>query len=84
MSKKEKNKMIVKLTRNKLTRLGLKGKLDIFPVENTFTRRPRYWSDSEGTALFKVHMWDLNCLSGDKLADAIDTRIEQARAHFGL
>ena len=84
MSKKEKNNTIIKLTRNKITRLGLKGKLDIYPVENTFTRRPRYWRDSDGVALFKVHMWDLNELSGKTLADAIDARIDAARVHFGI
>lgn len=43
MTKTEINAAIVAEARAKIKDLGLQGKLDIFPVENSFTRRPRYW-----------------------------------------
>ena len=42
MTKTEINAAIVAEARAKIKDLGLQGKLDIFPVENSFTRRPRY------------------------------------------
>ena len=56
MSKKERNNQIVAMTRKKLGDAGISDKMDIFPVENVCTRRPRYWNDGEKN-LFKVHMW---------------------------
>ena len=50
MTKTEINAAIVAEARAKIKDLGLQGKLDIFPVENSFTRRPRYWM-KEGTAV---------------------------------
>lgn len=83
MSKKEKNASIVKQMRDVIVQKGLAGKLDIFPVENTFTRRPRYWNDGN-VNLFKVHMWDLNKLDGEQLSNEILERVNQAVKYFSL
>jgi hypothetical protein len=83
MSKKEKNASIVKQVRDVIVQKGLAGKLDIFPVENTFTRRPRYWNDGN-VNLFKVHMWDLNKLDGEQLSNEILERVNQAVKYFSL
>ena len=83
MTKTEINAAIVAEARAKIKDLGLQGKLDIFPVENSFTRRPRYWM-KEGTALFKVLMWTINDLDADELSVELDERISEAREHFGL
>lgn len=65
------------------TPLGLEGKLDIFPVCNVFTRRPRYWKDGE-LNLFKVHMWNLNELDSEQISEVLEERIMAARMYFGL
>lgn len=83
MSKKEKNSSIIKQVRDIIAQKGLAGKLDIFPVENTFTRRPRYWNDGN-VNLFKVHMWDLNKMDGEELSNEIIARVNQAAKYFGL
>ena len=83
MSKTERNKEIVAMTRKKLADAGIAEKLDIFPVENTFTRRPRYWNDGEKN-LFKVHMWDVNAVSEQECEVEIDNRIKEARRHFKI
>jgi hypothetical protein len=83
MSVKEKNHTIVKMVRDEITRRGLAGKMDVYPVENTFTRRPRFWNDG-CVNLFKIHMWDLNKLSGSELNDEITARVDQAQKHFSL
>lgn len=83
MSKKERNKQIVDMVRQKLSDAGIIDRLDIFPVENTFLRRPLYWNDGEKN-LFKVHMWDINSLSDEDCEAEIDKRISEARHHFGI
>ena len=83
MRKKERNEQIVALTRKKLGDAGILDKLDIFPVENVCTRRPRYWNDGEKN-IFKVHMWDVNSLSEQECENEIDRRIEAARRYFGI
>lgn len=83
MTKRERNKQITAMTRKKLTDAGIADKLDIFPVENTCTRRPRYWNDGEKN-LFKVLMWDVNTMSEQECEEEIDNRIEAARKHFGV
>jgi|GEM_PF-3449951 len=45
MSMKSKNQEIVKRIRAEIAQRGKFDKLDVFPVENTFTRRQRYWND---------------------------------------
>ena len=80
MTKRERNKQITAMTRKKLTDAGIADKLDIFPVENTCTRRPRYWNDGEKN-LFKVLMWDVNTMSEQECEEEIDNRIEAARKH---
>lgn len=83
MTKTEINQKIVAEARKKIADLGLEGKLDIYPVANTFTRRQRYWKD--GTMnLFKVHMWDLNELSEKEISDELDARIAAARIYFRI
>lgn len=57
--------------------------MDVFPLENTCTRRPRYWNDGKKN-IFKVHMWDVNALSEQECENEIDRRIEAARRHFGI
>lgn len=69
--------------RDVIVQKGLAGKLDIFPVENTFTRRPRYWNDGN-VNLFKVHMWDLNKLDGEQLSNEILEKVNQAVKYFNL
>lgn len=83
MTKREKNKQITAMTRRKLTDAGIVDKLDIFPVENTFTKRPLYWNDGEKN-LFKVLMWDVNTMSEQECETEIDNRIKAARKHFGI
>ena len=83
MKKHEKNKQIVAEIRLRIKKLGLEDKIDIFPVENVCTFRPRYWC-SEGIGMFKVHMWDINQLEGKELSDAIDARITDARLYFRI
>lgn len=84
MRKLEKNSIIITEIRRKINEAGLAGKLDVFPVENTFLRRPRYWVDTEGVRLFKVLMWDLNSLDGETLEQEINSRITAARRYFGI
>lgn len=83
MTKSEINKKIVVDARQKIAELGLEGKLDIFPVCNVFTRRPRYWKDGE-LNLFKVHMWNLNELDSEQISEVLEERIMAARMYFGL
>lgn len=83
MSKTERNKQIIAFARKKLDDEDLLNKLDIFPIENVCTRRPRYWNDGEKN-YFKVHMWDINSLSEQECEKEIDKRIKEARYHFGL
>lgn len=83
MGMKEVNKKIVTKIRAEIASRGLAGKLDVYPVENTFTRRPRYWNDGD-VNVFKVHMWDLNKLDNDELNDEIAERVKQAKKYFSL
>lgn len=83
MQKKERNKQIVAFIRSKLNDAGISDRLDVFPLENTCTRRPLYWNDGEKN-IFKVHMWDVNSLSEQECENEIDSRIEAARRHFGI
>jgi hypothetical protein len=83
ISKIECNKQIVALTRKKLGDAGILDKLDIFPIENVCTRRPRYWKDGDKN-LFKVHMWDINFISEQECENEIDKRIKEARQYFGM
>lgn len=83
MTKNEINKRIVTEIREEIARKGLTGKLDVYPVENTFTRRPRFWNDGN-VNLFKVHMWNLNLLEGEDLSNEIEARVIQATKYFGL
>ena len=83
MNKTERNKQIIAITQKKLEDAGISDKMDIFPVENVFTRRPRYWNDGEKN-LFKVHMWDVNTMSEKECEIEIDNRINAARKHFGI
>ena len=39
MTKKERNKQIISMTRQKLTEAGIADKLDIFPVDNAHMYR---------------------------------------------
>lgn len=81
MGKKERNKQIIAMTRKKLRDAGIFDEMDIFPVENVYIRRPRYWNDREKN-LFKVHMWDINAMSEQECEEEIDNRINAARKHF--
>lgn len=83
MTKTEINNRIVAEARIKIAEAGLEQRLDIYPVTNTFTRRPRYWNDGN-ISYFKVHMWDLNKLSVEDISKELDSRISAARAHFGM
>jgi hypothetical protein len=83
MNMKERNKYICNQIRKIIDEEGLTGKLDVFPVENTFTRRPLYWNDGE-TNLFKVLMWTVNKLSDEDLDAILHCHVANARAHFGL
>lgn len=85
MQKKQINKEIIHKLRMKLRTLKLEDKLDVFPIENTFTRRQRYWIDGQtGKAFFKVHMWNLNSLEEYELEQEINARISAARAYFQM
>lgn len=83
MSKKEKNKKIITEIRIRLEKAGISDRLDVFPVENTLTKRPRYWNNGEKN-LFKIHMWDLNSLDADDCSVQIDERISVARKYFRI
>ena len=83
MNMKEKNKLIEKEIRKEIKNQGLSDLLDVYPVENTLTKRPRYWSEGD-LHLFKVHMWDLNKMDETELANEIKIRIDQAKKHFEL
>lgn len=85
MQKKKMNKLIILKIQEKLNSLGIKDKLDVFPVESTFSHRQRYWIDCKtGKGLFKVHMWNLNSLEDEDLEQEINSRIAAARAYFKL
>lgn len=77
------NDEIVALTRELIIQRGLGGKLDVFPVSNTSTRRPRYWK-AGGVSLFKVHLWDINRLEPELWEYEINSRIDAACRHFKL
>lgn len=83
MGKLDINKAIILEICKRISKLGLDGKIDVFPVQNTFTHRPRYWEEG-GVGMFKVLMWSINSLEGKELSDEIDKRIREARAHFGV
>lgn len=83
MNMKEKNKKIVQEIQKEIKNQGLSDSLDVYPVENTSTRRPRYWTDGD-IHLFKVHMWNLNKMDTDELTDEIKNRIDQAKGYFKL
>lgn len=82
-SKTALNADIVALTREMIIQRGLGGKLDVFSVSNTFTRRPRYWKEG-AVNLFKVHLWDINCMEPELWEQEIKSRIDAACRHFGL
>ena len=65
--------------RKEIKNQGLSDSLDVYSVENTFTRRPRYWTDGD-IHLFKVHMWNLNKLDTEE----IKSRINQAKRYFNI
>lgn len=81
--KSEINSQIVAETRAKIEKFGLFGKLDVFPIANTFTYRPRYWSEGS-MHFFKIHLWDINGLDAIERSKEIDDRISAAREYFGL
>lgn len=83
MTKTEINNQIITIFNQKLNNLGLADKLYIYPITNTFTKRPHYWQ-KDGKCFFKVHMWDLNKLIDDELEKEIDNRIILARKHFNI
>ena len=83
MGKLAMNSQIIKQFYVKLEALGLDAKLKLFPIENAFTRRPRYWS-KEGVCYFSVLMWQLNDLDSVSLEQEINARIAAARTHFGI
>jgi hypothetical protein len=83
MKKSEINAAIISEARVKIEALGLQGKLDIFPVSNTCTYRPRFWKEG-GTALFKVLMWTINGLTWEEMSTELDSRISEARQYFGI
>lgn len=80
----DKNKKIIEMFNKKIADVGLKGKLAMEPVANTFTYRPRYFKYADGIPRFKVHLWDLNKLPDEKLENEITNRINQARKHFNV
>ena len=51
MTKTEVNNRIVAEARIKIAEAGLEQGLDIYPVTNTFTSRPRYWNDGNIIAI---------------------------------
>ena len=83
MTKTAINNCIVAEARAKIAMVGLAQELDIYPVSNTCTMRPRYWT-AGNIHYFKVHMWDLNKLSKRAISQELDARISAARAHFGI
>ena len=83
MNKAEINCKIINLFRLRIEALGLGSTLALFPIENCFTRRPRFWR-KDGIHYFSVFMWQLNELDADSLEQAINTRIASARAYFGI
>lgn len=83
MLKSEINKRIVAEARRRIAEAGLEHKLDLYPVTNVFTRRPRFWKSGD-MCYFKVHMWDLNSLDEHDASAELDSRISAARTYFNI
>ena len=83
MNMRTRNQQIINRIHPIIAEDGLEGKLDVYPVENVCTRRPRYWNDGD-TNLFKLLMWTVNKLPEDELESTLHLYIDNAKEHFGL
>lgn len=82
---KERNKEIERLVNAEISRRGLSGKLEVEPIDNTFTRRPRFFiGKSDGIPRFKILMWSVNKLDDESLEREVKRRVSEAQQHFGL
>lgn len=84
MGKRDRNKQIINRMKQKIDARGLGRRLQMYPIETPYTRRPSYWRSKDGKFMFSAHMWQLNELDNEELEIALDSRIEAAIRHFGL
>lgn len=84
ISKKEMNKMIVTDIRKTLQDQGIHDKFDVYPIENTATKRNRHFTNADGKKCFALHMWSVNSLPEKERNDVINRRIKEGRKHFNI
>lgn len=84
MSLAQKNKIIESVFNEEIKNQGLSSVLVIDPIKNGFKRRPSYYKDKHGRAVFSVFMWQINKLSDEEMQLEIDNRIKAARRYFSL
>jgi len=80
----DRNKVVVKRTKQYISYLGLKNQIAMDPIPNSFKRRPRYYIDGDGVCRFSAFLWQMNKLDDAELAADIAQRVEAARHHFGV
>lgn len=80
----ERNKIVEKRTKCYISYLGLKGRLEMEPIPNSFKRRPRYYVDADGVFRFSAFLWQMNKLNDEELAEDIAIRVNAARHYFGI
>lgn len=82
MNKAEKNQYVINKMKNRIEERGYKGKLEFNPIPNTFKRRNHFTTKADGSGVFTGFLWQMNCLSDQKLIEDIDRRIDEAVLFF--
>lgn len=81
----ERNKEIIIEFNILIKKRGLENKLEMVPIENTFKRRPHFYSSSNGEYhYFTVFLWQINKLAPLEATAEIKKRIDEAIQHFQL
>ena len=63
MKLRERNQIVIERFQERISSLGLEGRLEIYPIENTFTRRSHFMRGDNGTCFFTAFLWQLNKLN---------------------
>lgn len=84
MSKAEINAEIIAEFAQVIAAIGLKGRLELDPIPNTFKRRQHFYKGKDGVCYFTAFMWDINKLDKVGRTAEINRRVNEAVRYFGL